>query len=178
MGGLAEGRLRRCPVSGGVDSERERLVASTGSALGVLGRTSWVKAGWLGDWVGVGGDAEIPEAEGGLIEKLNKGQETKEIMCPLCFIDRYQMLCAAASASRTLCKCGVISDTPQHTQCSCCCGRPPHICLTHVRLQTSGGKATLSVSAKNSYNNSHRCLFLEMFSGGRRGSINTFFAQF
>lgn len=62
MGGLAEGRLRRCPVSGGIDSERDRLVVSTGSALGVIGRTSWVNAGWLDDWVGVGGGVEIPEA--------------------------------------------------------------------------------------------------------------------
>lgn len=72
MGGLAEGRLRRCPVSGGIDSERDQLVASTGSTLGVTGRTSWASAGWLGDWAGVGGGVEIPEAEGGLIEKLNK----------------------------------------------------------------------------------------------------------
>lgn len=86
MGGLAEARLRRCPVSGGIDSERDPLVTSTGSTLGVMGRTSWVNAGWLDDWVGVGGDVEIPDAEGGVIEKLKvKKQAT---MSPLCFIDR------------------------------------------------------------------------------------------
>lgn len=83
MGGLPEGRLRRCPVSGGIDSDRDRLVDSTGSTLGVTGRTSWVNAGWLDDWVGVGGGVEIPEAEGGVIEKLNKGQETGNNVSPL-----------------------------------------------------------------------------------------------
>lgn len=83
MGGLAEGRLRRCPVSGGIDSERDRLVVSTGSALGVIGRTSWVNAGWLDDWVGVGGGVEIPEAEGEVIEKLKKGQEKGNNVSPL-----------------------------------------------------------------------------------------------
>lgn len=87
MGGLAEGKLRRCPVSGGIDSERDGLVASTGSALGVMGRTSWVNAGWLGDWVGVGGGVEIPEAEGGLIVKINQGQETMVTTSPIFFID-------------------------------------------------------------------------------------------
>lgn len=83
MGGLAEGRLRRCPVSGGIDSERDWLVASTVSTLGVMGWTSWMNAGWLDDWVGVGGGVEIPEAEGGEIEKLSKGQETGNNVSPL-----------------------------------------------------------------------------------------------
>lgn len=86
MGGLAEGRLRRCPVSGGIDSERDRLLASTCSALGVLGRTSWTNAGWLDDWVGVGGGVEIPEAEGGVIRKLKVKKQAS--MSPLCCIDR------------------------------------------------------------------------------------------
>lgn len=108
MGGLAEGRLRRCPVSGGIDSERDRLVVSTGSALGVIGRTSWVNAGWLDDWVGVGGGVEIPEAEGEVIETLKKGQETGNNVSPL-----FQTLCTTGSACLTLCKSSVISDTPQ-----------------------------------------------------------------
>lgn len=49
-------------MSGGMDSERERLVASACSALGVLGRASWVNTGWLDDWVGVVGGVESPEA--------------------------------------------------------------------------------------------------------------------
>lgn len=62
MGGLAEGRLRRCPVSGGVDNVRDLGVGSRCSALGILGWTSWVNTGWLDDWVGVVGGVESPEA--------------------------------------------------------------------------------------------------------------------
>lgn len=64
IGGLAEGRLRRCPVSGGVDSERDLGVASRCSGLGAHGWASWVNTGWLEDWVGVVGGVESPEAAG------------------------------------------------------------------------------------------------------------------
>lgn len=62
IGGLEEGREGRCPVSGGMDRERDREVASGCSAMGVLGWASWMKAGWLADWVGVVGGVESPEA--------------------------------------------------------------------------------------------------------------------
>lgn len=64
MGGLAEGRLRRCPVSGGVESERDRELDSRRSGLGLLGWASGagVNTGWLDDWVGVVGGVERPEA--------------------------------------------------------------------------------------------------------------------
>lgn len=82
MGGLAEGRLRRWPVSGGIDSERDRLLVSTGSVLGVIGRTSWVNAGWLDDWVGVGGGVEIPEAEGEVIERFEERSRNRQQSLP------------------------------------------------------------------------------------------------
>lgn len=62
MGGLAEGRLKRCPVSGGVEMERDREIASRRSGLGPLGWASWVNTGWLDAWVGVVGGVESPEA--------------------------------------------------------------------------------------------------------------------
>lgn len=62
MGGLAAGRVRRCPISGGVDMERDRVLASGFSASAVLGWASWVNTGWLHDWVGVFGGVENPEA--------------------------------------------------------------------------------------------------------------------
>lgn len=68
MGGLAEGRVRRCPVSGGVDSERVLGVVSRCSALGIVSGVSWVNTGWLEDWVGVVGGVESPEA----VERLKQ----------------------------------------------------------------------------------------------------------
>lgn len=62
IGGLAEGRLRRCPVSGGVERERERELCSGRSGLGPLCWASWVNTGWLDAWVGVWGGVESPEA--------------------------------------------------------------------------------------------------------------------
>lgn len=53
--------MRRCPMSGGVDIERDRGLASGFAATGVLGWASWVNTGWLHDWVGVFG-GENPEA--------------------------------------------------------------------------------------------------------------------
>lgn len=60
--GLMEGRVRRCPMSGGVDIEWDRGLASGFAATGVLGWVSWVNTGWLHDWVGVFGGVENPEA--------------------------------------------------------------------------------------------------------------------
>lgn len=58
------GRLRRCcPVSGGVESERDRGVTSCRSGLGLLCWASWVNTGWLDDCVGVVGGVESPEAD-------------------------------------------------------------------------------------------------------------------
>lgn len=64
-------------MSGGVDSERERLVASACSALGVLGRASWVNTGWLDDWVGVVGGVESPEAADEVMENEKKNNNKR-----------------------------------------------------------------------------------------------------
>lgn len=70
IGGLAEeGRLRRCPESGGEERERERA-SRRSRRSGALRWTSWGNRGWLGDWVGVVGGVERPEAvEGKTKEK-------------------------------------------------------------------------------------------------------------
>lgn len=65
-------------MSGGIDSERERLVASTCSALGVLGRASWVNTGWLDDWVGVVGGVESPEAADEVMENEKKRRSRQQ----------------------------------------------------------------------------------------------------
>lgn len=62
IGGLEEERLRRCPVSGGVDRERERVLGSRRSGLGPLCCDSWEKTGWLSTCGGVAGGVECPEA--------------------------------------------------------------------------------------------------------------------
>lgn len=49
-------------MSGGMDIEQDRGLASVLSATGVLGWASWVNTGWLHDWVGVFGGVENPEA--------------------------------------------------------------------------------------------------------------------
>lgn len=49
-------------MSGGVESERDRELGSRRSALGLMGAASWVKTGWLDDWVGVVGAVKSPEA--------------------------------------------------------------------------------------------------------------------
>lgn len=54
--------MRRCPVSGGVKSERDRELISRRSGLGLLDWASWENTGWLDDWVGVAGGVESPEA--------------------------------------------------------------------------------------------------------------------
>lgn len=55
-------RLRRWPVSGGVERERDRVVGSERSGLGPLCGLSGVNMGWLGASVGVVGGVERPEA--------------------------------------------------------------------------------------------------------------------
>lgn len=63
IGGLEEEeRLRRWPVSGGVERERDRVVGSERSGLGPLCGLSGVNMGWLGACVGVAGGVESPEA--------------------------------------------------------------------------------------------------------------------
>lgn len=59
---MEEERLRRCPVSGGVDRERERVLGSRRSGLGPLCCDSWEKTGWLSTCGGVAGGVECPEA--------------------------------------------------------------------------------------------------------------------
>lgn len=54
--------MGRCPMSGGVDTERERGLASGSAAAMVPGWASWGNAGWLQDWVGVLGGVDSPEA--------------------------------------------------------------------------------------------------------------------
>lgn len=65
-------------MSGGIDSERERLAASACSALGVLGRASWVNTGWLDDWVGVVGGVESPEAADEVMENEKKKKRSQD----------------------------------------------------------------------------------------------------
>lgn len=60
-----EERLRRWPVSGGVERERDRVVGSERSersGLGPLCGLSGVNMGWLEACVGVAGGVETPEA--------------------------------------------------------------------------------------------------------------------
>lgn len=59
---MEEERLRRWPVSGGVERERDRAVGSERSGLGPLCGLSGVNMGWLGACVGVAGGVERPEA--------------------------------------------------------------------------------------------------------------------
>lgn len=65
-------------MSGGIDSERERLVASACSVLGVFGRASWVNTGWLDDWVGVVGGVESPEAADEVMENEKKNKRSRQ----------------------------------------------------------------------------------------------------
>lgn len=57
-----EDRLRRWPVSGGVERERDRVVGSERSGLGPLCGLSGVNMGWLDACVGVAGGVESPDA--------------------------------------------------------------------------------------------------------------------
>lgn len=70
--------MGRGPMSGGVDTERERGLASGSASAMVPGWASWGNTGWLQDWVGVLGGVDSPEA-------VDRVKTTWSLRQPCCF---------------------------------------------------------------------------------------------